>query len=40
MLKVHVVISIWKIEFLDFRATERLKQNLKNLKTIENHLIL
>ena len=40
MFKVCVIIGISKIEFFNFSGTERVKQNKKNLKTIQNLLSL
>ena len=40
IFKVCRIIGISKIEFLRFSGNERVKQNHKNLKTIENVLCL
>ena len=40
MFKVCRIIGISKIEFLIFCGTERVTQNQKNLKTIQNLLSL
>ena len=40
MFKVCVIIGISKIEFFNFFVTERVKQNQKKLKTIQNLLSL
>ena len=38
MFEICVIIDISKIEFYNFSGTERVKQNQKNLKTIQNLL--
>ena len=38
MFKVCGIAGISKIEFFNFSGNERVKQNQKNLKTIENLL--
>ena len=38
MFKVCVIIGISEIEFFNFSVTERVKQNQKKLKTIQNLL--
>ena len=38
IIKFCVIIGISKIEFFNFSGTERVKQNEKNVKTIQNIL--
>ena len=38
MFKVCGIIGISKIKFFNFSSNERVKQNQRNLKTIENLL--
>ena len=40
MFKLFVIIGISKIEFFNFSGTERVKQNQKDLKAIQNLLRL
>ena len=40
MFKIFGIIGISKVEFFDFSGTERVKQNQKDLKTIQNLLSL
>ena len=40
MFKIRVIIGISKIDFFNLSRTERVKQNKKNSKNIQNHLSL